>query len=300
MLKEKELRALVTLLEDSDENIWQVAFDELSKTDIQKIELLNGYLFEDVNSSEQRDRLEEAIGNIKVNHLANELLQWKNNGGKDLLKAMVLIAQFKYPDVTEQYVFEKLESLRLDAWLEFHYDLTSFEKVKIINYILFQLHGFKGNEANFLHFDNSFINRVLDTKSGNPISLSIIYMLLAQRLNVPVYGVNLPRHFIMAYVENDETETLKSFGEKPEIGVTAEGEIKFYINAYNGGGVFNFEQLQKILGEMQLEEKSEYYTPCTNEDIVRRVLMNLFNSYAHLNMKEAKQIDKIIEVFGKE
>jgi regulator of sirC expression with transglutaminase-like and TPR domain len=285
------------LLEDNDETIWQIALNALSSVDIQQIDALDQMLYDEVSTPEQRERLEEAISNVKVNHLSNQLLEWKNKGGDNLLRAMTLISQFKYPDLTEQYLIEKIENLRLDAWLEFHYDLTSFEKVKILNYILFQLHGFRGNEANFMHPDNSFINRVLDTKMGNPISLSILYMLVARRLNVPVYGVNLPRHFIMAYVENDETETLKHFGDKQEIGEKAEGDIKFYINAYNGGGVFNFEQLQQTLVDMDLEEREEYINPCSNIDIVRRVLMNLANSYAHLNMKEARQIDRIIQVF---
>jgi regulator of sirC expression with transglutaminase-like and TPR domain len=298
MLEENELKALVLLLEDNDEKVWQIALNALSNIDIQQLVSLDNFLYQDVNTPEQRERLEVAIGNIKVNHLSNQLTEWKKSGGNNLLKAIVLISQFKYPELTEQYLVEKLENLRLDAWLEFHYDLTSFEKVKILNYILFQLHGFRGNESNFLHPDNSFINRVLDTKMGNPISLSILYILVAQRLNVPVYGVNLPRHFIMAYVENDETETIRNFGDKQVISETAQGEIKFYINAFNGGGVFNYEQLQQTLVNMQLEEKPEYVSPCSNIDIVRRVLMNLYNSYIHMNMKEAKLIDKIIQDYG--
>lgn len=298
MLAENEIKALVSLLEDNDENVWQVAYKALSDSAIEQVDTLNQLLFEEVNTDEQRNRLEEVIENIKTGHLANRLENWKNNGGKDLLEAITYITQFKYPEVTEQILNEQMEALRLDAWLEFHYDLTSFEKVKILNYILFQLHGFRGNEANFMHPDNSYINKVLETKTGNPISLSIIYMLVARRLNVPVYGVNLPKHFIMAYVENEETDTLQNFGGKQEITEKAEGEIKFYINSFNGGGVFNLEQLKKTMKDMQLEEKPEYMSPCSNIDIVRRVLMNLYNSYIHFNMREAVMIDKIISRFN--
>ena len=49
---------------------------------------------------------------------------------------------------------------------------------------------------------------------------------------------------------------------------------------------------------MDLEVKPEYYEPCTNTDIVRRVLMNLFNSYAHMNMKESKLIDKVLAAYN--
>ncbi|MEZ4804538.1 MAG: transglutaminase-like domain-containing protein [Bacteroidia bacterium] len=201
--------------------------------------------------------------------------------------------------MTEESLMEQLETLRLDAWLEFHYDLTSFEKVKILNYILFQLHGFKGDEENYFHTDNGFINKVLENKKGNPISLSIVYMLVAQRLNVPVYGINLPKHFIMAYVEDEETELLDNFNDKQVISQEAHGEVKFYINAYNGGGVFNEQHLLDIMKEMELEEKPEYMQPCTNTDIVLRVLMNLYNSFNHNGKPESVMIDKIIQAYMK-
>jgi len=297
VLEHNKISALVSLLDDADERIYTPAMEELQKADFSQIDILNLFLEEEIESIDQRERLENVIKSIKIEHLINELLNWKNTGGKDLLYAITAISQFKYPDITYQYFIEKLEALKLDAWLEFHYDLTSFEKVKILNYILFQLHGFKGNEENFLHSDNSYINKVLETKKGNPISLSIIYILVAQKLNVPIYGVNLARHFIMAYVENSETDTLQHFGDRQAISENAEGEIKFYINAYNGGGVFNYEQLLKTIADMKLELKPEFTNPCTNIDIVRRVLMNIYNSYLHSNNSDAELILKVISAF---
>src|SRR5690606_38017894 len=133
---------------------------------------------------------------------------------------------------------------------------------------------------------------------GNPISLSIIYIIIAQRLNVPVYGVNLPRHFIMAYVENEENDKLYAFNSSDEVPEIAEGDIKFYINAYNGGGVFNKEQLLGILKEMEFEQKPEYMFPCTHIEIVLRVLMNLANSYISSGNQEAIMLNKVIEDFN--
>ena len=147
-----------------------------------------------------------------------------------------------------------------------------------------------------LSLDEAYLD-VTQNKKGNPISLSIIYMLVAQRLNIPVYGINLPRHFIMAYVEDEETENLEGFSDKQIISSEAQGEIKFYINAYNGGGVFNQEQLLGILKEMELEEKPEYMQPCSNADIVLRVLMNLYNSYSVAKKPEAEFIDRVVQKF---
>lgn len=297
MLESGKIKALISLLDDPDQTIWELASDELANIDYNQIDLLNHFLESEVESSEQAERLQHCIDRVRYEHIGKQLAQWKQEASTSLLTAMALICQMQYPEVNEEQLNERLETLRLDAWLEFHYDLTSFEKVRILNYILFQLHGFRGDEDNFLHHDNSFLNKVLENKKGNPISLSIVYMLVAQRLNVPVYGINLPKHFIMAYVENEETSNLEKFNDKQEIGDNANGEIKFYINAYNGGGVFNIDQLRGIMREMQLEEKPEYINPCSNADIVLRVLMNLYNSFKHQDRQEAELINRIIHRF---
>jgi regulator of sirC expression with transglutaminase-like and TPR domain len=300
VLESSKIKALISLLDDPEQEIWETAVQELSHTPFSQVGELNLYLDELTETAEQRNRLESCINSITYEHSGRLLKKWKNDGGNNLLEAIALICQLKYPDVTETSLNERLEALRLDAWLEFHYDLTSFEKVKILNYILFQLHGFRGDDENYLHYDNSFLNKVLDNKKGNPISLSIIYMLVAQRLNVPVYGINLPHHFIMAYVENEETDSLANFGDKQVISSRAEGEIKFYINAYNGGGVFNLDQLRSILNDMELEEKPEFIYPCTNSDIILRVLMNLHNSFSAQGRKETDLLDKVIEEYRKQ
>jgi regulator of sirC expression with transglutaminase-like and TPR domain len=295
MLEASKIQALLSLLDDSEQEVWQAAYAALAELPYTETDTLQNYLYEAIDSPETKTRLEQCIVDIRIKHFGELILNWKNKGGENLLEAMVYICQFRYPDVTELEIMEQLETLRLDAWLEFHYDLTSFEKVKILNYILFQLHGFRGDEENFLHHDNSFINKVLQNKKGNPISLSIVYMLVAQRLNIPVYGINLPRHFIMAYVEDEETNNLEGFNDKQIIRSEAQGEIKFYINAYNGGGVFNQEQLQGILKEMDLEEKPEYMQPCSNADIVLRVIMNLYNSYSVAKKPEADFVDRVVQ-----
>jgi regulator of sirC expression with transglutaminase-like and TPR domain len=297
MLEDSKIKALLSLLEDPDETVGNSAIEALSQCHIDQTPLLDAFLYTHIDSELAKQRLEFCIDSIRVQHFGQQILDWKAKDSSDLILPLAYIAQFKYPDVKPEHLREQIESLRLDAWLEFHYDLTSFEKVKILNYILFQLHGFRANEADFLNPDNSYFNQVLNTKKGNPIALSIVYILVAQRLNIPVYGINLPRHFIMAYVEDQETENLDHFNDKQSISHIAKGEIKFYINAYNGGGVFNQEQLSNIIKEMGLPLHPQNLLPCSNEAIILRVLMNLYNSYQATGQSIAHQIDKIIQAF---
>ena len=298
MLEDSKIKALLSLLEDPNDTVGQSAIDALSQCPIAQIPVLESYLYTHIDSELAKMRLEYCIDRIRIQHFGHEIIDWKNNDCSDLIIPLAFIAQFKYPDVSPDILREQIDALRLDAWLEFHDDVTSFEKVKILNYILFQLHGFKGNEADFLNPDNSYINKVLSTKKGNPIALSIIYILVAQRLNIPIYGINLPRHFIMAYVEDQETENLEQFNDKQSISHIAEGEVKFYINAYNGGGVFNQEQLIAIIKEMGLELQAGFLNPCSNQDIILRVLMNLYNSYqANGQTLLASVIDTVIQAY---
>ncbi len=297
MENESKIKALLQLLDDDDNEVWELASNELSQLNIEFLDVLPQMIGELELGNNAYSRLDEIYNSIKGNFLTHELSKWKSNESSSLADGIVIISKLKYPDYTIHDLNQAIDALRLDAWLEFHYDLTSFEKVKILNYILFQLHGFKGNEEDFLNPNNSYINKVLETKKGNPISLSIIYILVAQRLNVPVYGVNLPKHFIMAYVEDDETETITGFGDKQAISETAKGKVQFYINAYNGGGVFNEQQLLKSIKDMNLEFSENFTLPCSSYDIIKRVLKNLYNSYLYQNNPLSLVFSKVIENF---
>ena len=135
-----------------------------------------------------------------------------------------------------------------------------------------------------------------EEKTGNPISLSILYLLVAQRLKLPIYGVNLPNHFILTYtdIEGDSTtDNFKNIGNQSE----PIGKPLFYINAFNGGGVFNHEQLFHIIKKMNLEPKSEYLLPCNNYQIILRVLKNISNAYRFHKNEDYKLMDELIEAY---
>ena len=102
------------------------------------------------------------------------------------------------------------------------------------------------------------INIVLDSKKGNPISLCVIYILIAQKLEMPVYGVNLPNLFICTFKSPD---------------------LQFYINAFNRGLLFSRSDLENYISNLQISSRDIFFEPCTNLDIVKRALRNLIVSY---------------------
>jgi hypothetical protein len=145
------------------------------------------------------------------------------------------------------------------------------------------LHHFKGNADDYHSPDNSYINRVLETKKGNPISLAIIYSIIAQRLNIPIFGVNLPQHFILAYKDDALIKGNNSFKGTEYMDYNMPGEILFYVNAFNKGAIFNKWNIDQFLKQLNIKPQSIYYEPCSNVDIMMRVCRNLIYSYEKLN-----------------
>ena len=196
MIDEKELQSMLYLLDDSDERIVEQIETKILSLGIEVVPFLEGQ-WPMEESTARQERMVELIKSINQNMLVNSLEKWLATEEQDLVDGLLIINKIANPNVDRQVIDNLLDKIKLDAWLEMNYDLTSFEKVKILNHILFDVHGFKGDTENYHHSRNSFLSSVLERKMGNPVSLAIIYSLVAQRLNIPVYGVNLPQHFIL-------------------------------------------------------------------------------------------------------
>lgn len=282
MINVSEIRALISLLDDTDEEVVNQVEKRLFQLGPEIIPSLEqNWNVDDISEVRQR-RLDEIIKRIHSHTLTAELKEWKLNGQTDLLTGVLLINRVKYPDIDRQFIDNFIDKIKLDVWLEMHYDLTSFEKIKILNYVFFDVHRFVGDNEDYHNPDNSYLSRVLERKRGNPISLAVIYTLVAQRLRLPVFGINLPQHFIVGYLENfTDTEPLRLNDSKlmvPE----PDARVQFYINPFNKGSVFPRENLYVFLKQVNIEPRDEYFLPCSNIDILKRMIRNLISAYEKL------------------
>jgi regulator of sirC expression with transglutaminase-like and TPR domain len=164
------------------------------------------------------------------------------------------------------------------------YEASPVEKVELINHIFYNVYGFSGNTANHQDPQNSYLSQVLESKKGNQISLAIIYSIIAQKLDIPIYGVNLPQHFILAY-----TDELEKTDE--------ENGILFYINVFNKGYIFGKRDIDQFLRQLKIEPEQLFYQPCANTDILKRVLRNLISSYEKAGAEEkVSELQKLLAV----
>ncbi|MDP1801244.1 MAG: transglutaminase-like domain-containing protein [Bacteroidota bacterium] len=281
----KEVIALITLLDDPDEVIYVQVKDRfvvLGPPAIPHLETAWENSFDAI----MQKRIETIIHTIQFETLQKALKNWAKVDQDDLLKGILILARYQYPDLDENKIKKQLATIKQDVWLELHEDLTALEKVKIINHILFEVHQFSGNITNYHAPQNSFINNVLESKKGNPLMLSVVYLLICIELKIPVYGINLPQHFVLAYL--NEEANLIDVNNK-----TLSNNILFYINPFSKGLLFNQKDIDQFLKQLNLDLEPKYYLPCSNIDIIKRCINNLIFSYEKLGY-----IEKVEELKG--
>lgn len=284
MQEQKELDALIKLLDDPDITIYRDIEDRILSIGIEAKDYLKDASLETVNTI-RRERLENLISILNFDYIKKELHTWKNSKENDLLTGIVLIAEYQYPDLDTENIRNKIELIRKDAWLEINNNLTALEQVKILNHVFFDIHGFKANKKDFYAPENSYINDLLLLKKGNPISLSSLYSIIAQSLDIPVYGVNLPEHFILAYVDS------------PVHTLAITDDILFYINVFNNGVVFTKNEINQFLEKINLQPEASYFLPCSNTTILQRIINNLIFSYSKQNKQnKVKELEYLMEI----
>jgi regulator of sirC expression with transglutaminase-like and TPR domain len=284
----KEIEALIKLLDDTDPEITSLVQEKILSYGATIIPFLEN-AWENAFEPVLQHNIEEVIHKIQFQNLKNDLKIWSLQDNNDLLKGAILVARYQYPDLDEVKIKEQLAEIHRDAWIEMNDHLTAMEKVRILNHIFFDVNGFSGNTSNYHAPQNSFINCVLESKKGNPLLLSIIYAELAKDLDMPVFGVNLPEHFILAYVNEDRGEPLP--GE-------TELKVLFYINAFSKGSIFPRSEIDKFLKQLKIKPHPHYYEPCTNQEIIKRMIRNLIFAYNKLGHDDkVHELESLLEDF---
>lgn len=275
-MSDSELKALVSLLDDEDDQIVSHIEEKIRSLGKEIIPYLEQEWESTFNPNLQR-RIENLIHTLQFHVVKDRLQEWYEKPEQDLLEGLWLIATYQYPDIELAKLKQDLEQIYYEAWLEFRPDLYPFDQVKVINSVFFNKLKFGANTKNFHSPGNSLINIVLETRKGNPISLCVVYMLVAQKLKLPIYGVNLPNLFILTYKDD---------------------KVQFYINAFNRGLIFSKQDIENYIHELRLTPQDSFFEPCSSLEIVRRTLRNLVMSFdkmgEHAKAEEVKELLLII------
>ncbi|MEX2512477.1 MAG: transglutaminase-like domain-containing protein [Cyclobacteriaceae bacterium] len=276
-LTERELNALVSLLEDSDQEIKEHVKDRIMSLGNEIIPFLENKWESSFNPKLQKE-IEELVHELQITLLKQRLEQWTLSKDRELLEGLWIINTYLYPELEFDQLNALMHQIYFEVWTTFKSELPAYDKIRIVNNVLFNDLKFSANTKNFHSPGNSMLKTVLETKKGNPIGLCSVYLLVAKKLGMPVYGVNLPNLFVLTYKTD---------------------KLHFYINAFNKGLIFTKKDINNYLEHLKLEPNPSYFEPCENMDIIQRTLRNLIFSFEKIGemdkVAEVKQLLKIVD-----
>jgi regulator of sirC expression with transglutaminase-like and TPR domain len=264
-LTKNQRAALITLLADDDLAVYQMVRGRLLAygpviCDWLKPHTLSG-------DPKLRRRAIELTTHYRRQAAHQRFLEFCHRTGEqlDLETGVGLLAQTRYPEINlEGY------SALLDTWAETLREMlfTTSESgrvLEIVNRHVFEELGFSGNEQYGHDPESSYFNCILDRRTGNPIGLCLIFLLLARRLKLPVTGIGLPGHFVCRYQSSTR---------------------EIFIDCFRHGALISKGDCVKYLLQSQGSPTDGSLSPISPRRMLLRMCHNLFNTYRRLEIDE--------------
>lgn len=287
MSQGSEINALIRLLDDEDPEVFENVTNRILSYGSEVIpELENAW--SDSANIDLHGRIEELIHILQFKKLKEELNLWINDDLETLLDGALLVAMFQFPDLDKELAYQYVDKARQKIWLELSQGYTPLENINIFNQVFYSIIGYSGVKDENIESHDFCLNHVLESKKGNAISLGILYIVLAQQLELPIYGVNLYRHFILAYQKNYVFD----------YDLDNTRDTIFFINPINKGVPFQRREIKEYIASMKIEEKESFFNPAANKAIIRELLYYLkFHLVSKGKDQKAEEISELIELF---
>ena len=274
------IHALLRLLSDPDEQVAGTIQDQLSRLGPSVVPFLDQAGTEDA-------ALEPRVANIKeeirVGQLKDEFQRFvfQSPRQEDWEHGAFLIAKLAYPDLSIPYYVECLDNLADEFRTKWHAaDSPSEKAARLLSTFLFKDKGFSGNRTQYYDADNSYLNRVIETRQGIPISLSALYVFVGKRLGLPVVGVGMPGHFLV-----------KLEGETPEQ----------FVDCFNGGTLIREKDCEQFITASGLDYDPQFLKKSSPPTILARMLRNLLSVYEQEPEEQmARRVRALLELLENE
>ncbi|MAH85744.1 MAG: hypothetical protein CBE44_00360 [Bacteroidetes bacterium TMED284] len=275
-----EIESLMFLLEDPDPFVQeqvQLRFMELGDRAVPLLDQIRVQ----TKDKEEKKRAKEVLHKLTFSTLKGDfaelLLEGVGNRAQ-LERAVITLARFGHPTLRESEYVKTLDHFADMIRPSLRYKRSEREKMRILMKFIFEDLNFRGDNKDYHNPANGFIDQVIERRKGLPISLSLVAMFIARRLQLPVFGVNMPIHFMLAFV-----------GEKEEQ----------LIDPYDQGAEVSYDQCYFFLKKNNVTPKPEHFKMASDIDILARCIRNLMHSYErneeHDRVQELKSLLGLVE-----
>ena len=264
-LSESQRRALLNLLGDDDPAIYQTVREKILSFGEDAGEWLRPHRLSDDPILRRRAR--EIVRHIDRQEADTWFLAFCLKHGEefDLEEGIWLLGLTQYPDINVEAYRALLDTFAGELHERIDFNETDKEILSTINNYIFDELGFTGDEENYYDPQNSYLNRVIDRRKGNPINLSLLYLLLARRLQLPVAGIGLPGHFICRYQSTSD---------------------EIYIDPFHHGKFLTKADCIQYLVSGSHGLQDEFLAPVSTRRLMMRICSNLHQIYGQMELTE--------------
>ncbi|MGH7260277.1 MAG: SirB1 family protein [Nitrospiraceae bacterium] len=277
LTSETQIKALIKLLSDENDRVVKTIEEKLVEIGDPAIPLL---LEAEIEQPEMAQRVEGVLDEIRGGRLEEELrlLIEGPDDQLDLERGVFLVARYAYPGLDVESYTRKLDAMAGDVLDRMGTRVSGEETVKTLGRYLFTEQGFRGNTKNYYEPDNSYLNRVIDRRTGIPISLSVFYLLIGKRLSLPVFGIGMPGHFLVKF----DSE-----------------RYRIFVDCFNAGALLTEKDCQRFLLQAGYGYEDKYLQHSPTRAILIRMLKNLVAVYDKMNEHVKRdRLTRFMEILG--
>ncbi|MEK7433768.1 MAG: transglutaminase-like domain-containing protein [Cyanobacteriota bacterium] len=258
-----DLKNIINIIKDPDEKIFEMLEDKLLSEGYEFLYYIKNE-YNTTNNDILRSRLWKLIEKLRFNNSQDifRKIPLLDDQDINLEEACFILVNFVYPDIEISKYKDKLDEMSDNLRDKIKNLEDPLMIIKKINQYLFLAEGFKGNKADYFNAENSFINKVLDNKTGIPITLSIIYLLITKRLDLPFYGVGMPGHFIIKYYKDD---------------------LEIFLDPFHGGKILSKTDCINFLVFSGYGFTDRFLEKSSNKEIFKRMIRNILLVYQEVN-----------------
>ena len=273
-LDEKALRSLVTLLEEEDPSSLALVRRKILGIGAAIVPYLDE--LRPAASPEMAIRLDTVKGELRFQDLRRDFVRLSLARTPDLEEGALLISRFGFADVDRAVYAAWLDRVAAAVAADMPADAGIGESVRHLSNHLFQSLGFAGNEKRYYDADNSYLSRVIDTRRGIPVTLTVLILLLARRLRLPLYGVGTPGHFLAGFRENGAA---------------------LFVDCFRSGQLLTLPEVKRMLVRNGYDWRPELGKPVGSRDILARMLRNLISIYQKTGaIDRAERLSTLVEI----
>ena len=279
-LSESQRTALIKLLADEDPAVYHLVRKKILSYGQTAILWMQPHVLS--SDPVLRRRAQEISDHLARQSADNRFLAFclsQHGEDLDLEQGTWLLAQTRHPDTNVAAYQALFDSYAGDLRERIDFAAKPEQILSAINQYLFSGLGFRGNEENYYEPENSYLNRVIDRRTGNPFSLCMVYLFLSRRLHLPVTGIGMPGHFLCRFqCSTDE----------------------MYIDAFNRGKLLTKNDCVKYLVQTSYGYQEGLLTPATPRRTLLRMCSTLHQIYLHLKLPdETARLQRYIVALAK-